>query len=67
MKIPETYEEFLTLSQEDWKKIKMLDMPLETASKLMEFFVKFSNEIKSKNIVVESTNNAKTLGEILNG
>ena len=67
MRIPETYEDFLKISHEDWKKIAELDLPLETASKLMQFFVKFSDEIKLKHIVIESKENAKTLGELLNG
>lgn len=41
MKIPETYEEFLELSENEIYDISKSDMSLEDAQRMMKFFDRF--------------------------
>ena len=50
MKIPETYEEFLKTPKEDLLKISKMEIPLETASRMMTFICKADEEIRKKPI-----------------
>ena len=66
MKIPETYEEFLKINQNDFNKLATSDLSLDEASKLMQFINLLSNDLKQKNIILEKTKTNKTIGEIIN-
>jgi RAB protein geranylgeranyltransferase component A len=66
MKIPETYEEFLKMNQNDFNKLATSNLSLDEASKLMQFINLLSNDLKQKNIVLEKTETNKTIGEIIN-
>ena len=60
MKIPETYEEFLELSENEIYDISKSDMSLEDAQRMMKFFDRFDMDYQNKpisessNIVVKS-------------
>ena len=64
MKIPETYEEFLKINQNDFNKLATSNLSLDEASKLMQFINLLSNDLKQKNIILEKTETNKTIGEI---
>ena len=66
MKIPETYEEFLKINQNDFNKLATSNLSLEEASKLMQFINLLANDLKDKNIILEKTETNKTIGEIIN-
>ena len=66
MKIPETYEEFLKMNQNDFNKLATGNLSLNEASKLMQFINLLSNELKQKNIILEKTETNKTISEIIN-
>ena len=66
MKIPETYEEFLKMNQNDFNKLATSNLSLDEASKLMQFINLLSNDLKQKNIILEKTEINKTIGEIIN-
>ena len=66
MKIPETYEEFLKINQNDFNKLATSNLSLDEASKLMQFINLLANDLKDKNIVLEKTETNKTIGEIIN-
>jgi RAB protein geranylgeranyltransferase component A len=66
MKIPETYEEFLKINQNDFNKLATSNLSLDEASKLMQFINLLSNDLKQKNIILEKTETNKTIGEIIN-
>ena len=66
MKIPETYEEFLKINQNDFNKLATSNLSLDEASKLMQFINLLSNDLKQKNIILEKTEMNKTIGEIIN-
>ena len=59
MKIPETYEEFLKINQNDFNKLATSNLSLDEASKLMQFINLFSNDLKQKNIVLEKIEKIK--------
>ena len=64
MKIPETYEEFLNLTENDLIKIYQSKMSLLEAQRMMHFFDKFdSNYIKKS--LNESSNIIKVFGDHL--
>ena len=69
MKIPETYEEFLKTSKNEWKKIANSDLSIEEASKIMKFVNKLSNDIQTNKIIFENNFNKdfQTLKELVNG
>ena len=48
MKIPETYEEFLELSENEIDDISKSDMSLQDAQKMMEFFDRFDADYQNK-------------------
>ena len=64
MKIPETYEEFLKINQNDFNKLATSNLSLDEASKLIQFINLLSNDLKQKNIILEKTETNKTIGEI---
>ena len=64
MKIPETYEEFLKINQNDFNKLATSNLSLDEASKLMQFINLLSKDLKQKNIILEKTETNKTIGEI---
>lgn len=66
MKMPETYEEFLKINQNDFNKLATSNLSLDEASKLMQFINLLSNDLKQKNIILEKTETNKTIGEIIN-
>ena len=66
MKIPETYEEFLKINQNDFNKLATSNLSLDEASKLMQFINLLSKDLKEKNIILEKTETNKTIGEIIN-
>ena len=66
MKIPETYEEFLKINQNDFNKLATSNLSLEEASKLMQFINLLANDLKDKNIILEKTETNKTIDEIIN-
>lgn len=65
MKIPETYEEFLKLNQNDFNKIALSNLSLNDASKMMKFINLMAEDLKKKNIILENNNDTKTLGNII--
>ena len=54
MKIPETYEEFLTLSENEIDDISKSDMSLQDAQKMMKFFDRFDTDYQNK-LMLESS------------
>jgi hypothetical protein len=67
MKIPETYEEFLKTPKTELLKISEMDIPLEVASRIVQFICRAEDEY-SKKTLVESTQvkrNTKTIWEDL--
>ena len=48
MKIPETYEEFLALSENELDNISKSDMSLQDAQKMMKFFDRFDMDYQNK-------------------
>lgn len=65
MKIPETYEEFLKLNQNDFNKIALSNLSLNDASRIMKFINLIAEDLKKKNIILENNNDTKTLGNII--
>jgi RAB protein geranylgeranyltransferase component A len=61
MKIPETYEEFLKINQNDFNKLATSNLSLDEASKLMKFINLLSNDLKQKNIVLEKLKRIKQI------
>jgi hypothetical protein len=53
MKIPETYEEFLKLSDKQLTYISKTDMSLADAQKMMDFFNRFDSEYMQKQLLVK--------------
>lgn len=66
MKIPETYEEFLKLTDLELSAISKSDMTLTEAQRMMMFFDKF-DEVYQKRPITESSNKnkGKTFGDYL--
>jgi RAB protein geranylgeranyltransferase component A len=64
VKIPETYEEFLKINQDDFNKLATSNLSLDEASKLMHFINLLSNDLKEKKIILEKAETNKTIGEI---
>ena len=54
MKIPETYEEFLKLSENEIDFISKSDMSLEEAQRMMNFFDKFDLNYQKKPLTESS-------------
>jgi hypothetical protein len=65
MKIPRTYEEFLTLSENEIDIISKSDMSLQDAQKMMEFFDKFDADYQNKPILESSNIVVKKFGDYL--
>ena len=65
MKIPRTYEEFLTLSEDEIDIISKSDMSLQDAQKMMEFFDKFDTDYQNKPILESSNIVVKKFGDYL--
>lgn len=65
MKIPETYEEFLTLSENEIDDISKSDMSLQDAQKMMKFFDKFDADYQNKPILESSNIVVKKFGDYL--
>mgnify|MGYP004513359553 CR=1 FL=1 len=65
MKIPETYKEFLSLSENEIDDISKSDMSLEDAQKMMEFFDKFDVDYQNKPILESSNTIIKKFGDYL--
>lgn len=65
MKIPETYKEFLSLSENEIDDISKSDMSLEDAQKMMEFFDKFDIDYQNKPILESSNTIIKKFGDYL--
>lgn len=61
MKIPETYEEFLKLNQNDFNKIALSNLSLNDASKMMKFINLMAEDLKKKNIILENNDDTKKL------
>jgi hypothetical protein len=54
MKIPETYEEFLKLTQNDFNKIALSNLSLNDASRMMKFINLMAEDLKKKNIILDN-------------
>ena len=65
MKIPETYEEFLELSENEINDISKSNMSLEDAQKMMKFFDKFDADYQNKSISENSNIVVKKFGDYL--
>jgi hypothetical protein len=65
MKIPETYEEFLTLSENEIDDISKSDMSLQDAQRLMKFFDRFDMDYQNKPILESSNIVVKKFGDYL--
>jgi hypothetical protein len=65
MKIPETYEEFLTLSENEIDDISKSDMSLQDAQKMMKFFDRFDIDYQNKPILESSNIVVKKFGDYL--
>ncbi len=65
MKIPETYEEFLKLNQNDFNKIALSNLSLNDASRMMKFINLMAEDLKKKNIILENNDETKTLNNII--
>lgn len=66
MKIPETYEEFLKTPKEELKKLAWQKMPIEKASLIMTFVLKYIDDFaeKDKLISEEKRKSAKSQWEM---
>ena len=65
MKIPETYEEFLELSENEIYDISKSDMSLEDAQRMMKFFDRFDMDYQNKPISESSNIVIKKFGDYL--
>ena len=65
MKIPETYEEFLALSENEIDDISKSDMSLQYAQKMMSYFDKFDMDYQNKPILENSNIVVKKFGDYL--
>jgi hypothetical protein len=65
MKIPETYEEFLALSENEIDDISKSDMTLQDAQKMMKFFDRFDIDYQNKPILESSNIVVKKFGDYL--
>jgi len=65
MKIPETYEEFLALSENEIDDISKSDMSLQDAQKMMKFFDRFDMDYQNKPILESSNIVVKKFGDYL--
>ena len=65
MKIPETYEEFLSLSENEIDDISKSDMSLQDAQKMMKFFDIFDMDYQNKPILESSNVDVKKFGDYL--
>jgi hypothetical protein len=65
MKIPETYEEFLALSENEIDDISKSDMSLQDAQKMMKFFDRFDMDYQNKPILESSNIIVKKFGDYL--
>ena len=65
MKIPETYEEFLELSENEIYDISKSDMSLEDAQRMMKFFDRFDMDYQNKPISESSNIVVKKFGDYL--
>jgi hypothetical protein len=65
MKIPETYEEFLALSENEIDDISKSDMTLQDAQKMMKFFDRFDMDYQNKPILESSNIVVKKFGDYL--
>lgn len=63
MKVPETYEEFLKLTNDEIEQLCDSMMSLNDAKKLMKYFDKFDNECPNKIILEDKLN--QTFGDYL--
>ena len=65
MKIPETYEEFLELSENEIYDISKSDMSLQDAQRMMKFFDRFDKDYQNKPISESSNIVVKNFGDYL--
>ena len=65
MKIPETYEEFLELSENEINDISKSNMSLEDAQRMMKFFDRFDMDYQNKPISKSSNIVVKKFGDYL--
>ena len=65
MKIPETYEEFLELSENEIYDISKSDMSLQDAQRMMKFFDRFDMDYQNKQISESSNIVVKKFGDYL--
>lgn len=65
MKIPETYEEFLKLSENEINDISKSNMSLEDAQRMMRFFDRFDMDYQNKQISESSNIVVKKFGDYL--
>lgn len=65
MKIPKTYEEFLTLSENEIDDISKSDMSLQDAQTMMKFFDRFDMDYQNKSILESSNTIIKKFGDYL--
>ena len=65
MKIPETYEEFLELSENEIYDISKSDMSLQDAQRMMKFFDRFDKDYQNKPISELSNIVVKKFGDYL--
>jgi hypothetical protein len=65
MKIPETYEEFLALSENEIDDISKSDMSLQDAQRMMKFFDRFDMDYQNKPILESSNIVVKKFGDYL--
>lgn len=65
MKIPETYEEFLELSENEINDISKSNMSLEDAQRMMKFFDRFDMDYQNKPISELSNIVVKKFGDYL--
>ena len=54
MKIPETYEEFLKLNQNEFNQIALSNLSLNDASRIMKFINLMAEDLKKKNIILDN-------------
>ena len=65
IKIPETYEEFLKLSENEINDISKSNMSLEDAQRMMKFFDRFDMDYQNKPISEFSNIVVKKFGDYL--
>lgn len=65
MKIPETYKEFLELSENEINDISKSNMSLEDAQRMMKFFDRFDKDYQNKPISEFSNIVVKKFGDYL--